>query len=239
MDDRSRRDARNRSDQDRDQFRGGGDSYVSRQAEQFDEGGSWEQDRSISPDSRYSGGMRDWRAASPRDGRDNFGWAAGYAARDAGFGDDYYDNGLGSREETRSRSGRPGTGDFGGHKQSDRDRGLLERAGDEVASWFGDVDAARRREEDHRGKGPSNYKRTDERILEDVCDCLTEDRRVDARNIQVTIKDGEVTLDGTVDSREAKRRAEDIVDDISGVGHVQNNLRVTGSAARPGSPAEG
>ena len=37
---------------------------------------------------------------------------------------------------------------------------------------------------------------------------------------------GEITLTGTVTSRDQKRRAEDVVEDISGVKHVQNNLRV-------------
>lgn len=35
-----------------------------------------------------------------------------------------------------------------------------------------------------------------------------------------------MTLSGTVDSREAKHRAERIVEDLSGVNHVQNNLRI-------------
>ncbi len=105
--------------------------------------------------------------------------------------------------------------------EQDEDRGFLERAGDRIASWFGEDDG-----EDHTGRGPQNYTRSDERILEDVCDNLTDDWAVDARNIQVTVDKGEVTLDGTVGSREEKRRAEDCVDSISGVGHVQNNLRV-------------
>jgi predicted nucleic acid binding AN1-type Zn finger protein len=37
---------------------------------------------------------------------------------------------------------------------------------------------------------------------------------------------GEVTLSGTVDSREAKRRAENIAAEVTGVKDVQNNLRV-------------
>ncbi len=57
---------------------------------------------------------------------------------------------------------------------------MVRRAGDEVASWFGDEDAARRREQDHRGKGPAGYTRSDERIREDANDTLTEDWRVDA-----------------------------------------------------------
>ena len=112
------------------------------------------------------------------------------------------------------------------YDEDDNERGFFDRAGDEIASWFGDEGAARRREMDHTGRGPRNYTRSDERILEDACDRLTDDWAVDARNVQVTVDKGEVTLDGTVGSREEKRRAEDCVDNVSGVGHVQNNLRV-------------
>jgi osmotically-inducible protein OsmY len=115
--------------------------------------------------------------------------------------------------------------EYGYGEQSER--GFFERAGDEVASWFGDAEAARRREQDHRGHGPAGYIRSDERIREDASDKLTEDWRVDARAIEVSVASGEVTLDGSVPSREQKRRAEDLVDSLSGVKHVQNNLRVS------------
>lgn len=118
-------------------------------------------------------------------------------------------------------------------------RGFLERAGDEVASWFGDEDAARRREADHRGRGPSDYTRSDERIREDVNDALTHDWRVDASHVRVTVKDGEVTLEGTVDTRQDKRRAEDLADDVSGVRHVQNNLRLASTARSATAGREG
>lgn len=116
--------------------------------------------------------------------------------------------------------------EYGGYGNRS-ERGFFERAGDEVASWFGDEDAARRREQDHRGHGPAGYTRSDERIREDASDKLTEDWRVDARAVEVSVASGEVTLDGTVPSREQKRRAEDLVDSLSGVKHVQNNLRVS------------
>jgi len=106
------------------------------------------------------------------------------------------------------------------------ERGWFERAGDEVASWFGDEHAARRRERDYSGHGPAGYTRSDERILEDVNDALTDDWGVDARKIQATVSGGDVTLEGTVPSRAQKRRAEDCVEDLSGVRNVQNNLRV-------------
>ncbi|QZH76312.1 MAG: BON domain-containing protein [Erythrobacter sp.] len=115
------------------------------------------------------------------------------------------------------------------------ERGFFEKAGDEISSWFGDEDAERRRREDHRGRGPANYTRSNERILEEACDRLTDDRGVDARNITVTVDEGEVTLDGKVNTRWEKRRAEDCVHDLSGVKHVQNNLRIEQTEMRAGN----
>jgi osmotically-inducible protein OsmY len=109
---------------------------------------------------------------------------------------------------------------------------LWDRASDEVSSWFGDDDAERRRRMDeqrggqHRGRGPKGYTRSDDRIREDVNDRLSDDPHVDASDIEVAVSSCEVTLSGTVDSREAKRRAEDIAERVSGVKHVQNNVRV-------------
>jgi hypothetical protein len=94
----------------------------------------------------------------------------------------------------------------------------------------------------HRGRGPKDYKRSDERIREDINDRLTDDHALDASHITVSVKDGEATLTGNVDSKFAKRRAEDIADMAIGVKHVQNNLRVdTGSAMMPsaGTTASG
>lgn len=81
----------------------------------------------------------------------------------------------------------------------------------------------------HRGRGPKGYKRSDDRIREDLSDRLSDDASLDASNIEVSVSKGEVTLSGTVDSREAKRRAEDCAEACSGVDHVQNNLRVKSS----------
>jgi osmotically-inducible protein OsmY len=78
----------------------------------------------------------------------------------------------------------------------------------------------------HRGKGPTNYRRSDERIREDVCEYLTHDERVDASNIEVNVQEGVVILSGSVDERMAKRRAEDIADSCMGVRDVRNEIRV-------------
>jgi hypothetical protein len=81
-----------------------------------------------------------------------------------------------------------------------------------------------------RGMGPKGYKRSDERIQEEVHERLTEDPHLDASDIEVSVASGEVTLSGFVGNRAEKRYAEDLVERISGIGHVQNNLRIR---ARP------
>jgi hypothetical protein len=80
------------------------------------------------------------------------------------------------------------------------------------------------------GLGPRGYRRSDERIHEDINDRLTDDWRTDASDIEVTVNNGMVTLTGRVDSREEKRRAEDIAESVSGVTDVSNQLRVGPSA---------
>lgn len=63
-------------------------------------------------------------------------------------------------------------------------------------------------------------------MKEYFCDGLTYDRHVDASWIEVQVRNGEVTLSGTVASRDAKRHAENLPERASDVEHVQNNLRV-------------
>ena len=66
----------------------------------------------------------------------------------------------------------------------------------------------------------------DERIREQISDALSGHLRLDAGDIDVEVEDGEVTLSGTVDSREMKTLAEDICDAVQGVTDVTNLLRV-------------
>lgn len=172
----------------------------------------------------------------------------GRGSRESGYGD--YDR---SRFDTgynqgygggfgQNAGGRFGAGHYGDADRDrydrERDRNWLNRAGDEMSSWFGDEDAERRRQMDrmrggHYGRGPQGYSRSDDRIREDVNDRLTDDWRLDASSIEVKVDKAEVTLSGTVDNREDKRRAEDLVENCSGVKHVQNNLRV-----QPASPTQ-
>lgn len=88
------------------------------------------------------------------------------------------------------------------------------------------------RQGEHRGKGPQGYKRSDERIREAICEALTDDAHVDATDIEVTVRDGEVTLSGTVDDRYQKRAAEDAIEHVSGVRDVHNQIRIGGARSR-------
>jgi osmotically-inducible protein OsmY len=79
---------------------------------------------------------------------------------------------------------------------------------------------------EYRGRGPKGYRRSDERIKEDINDRLSDDYYLDASDIEVAVEKTEVTLTGSVNSRNDKRRAEDIADAVSGVTNVENRLRV-------------
>jgi hypothetical protein len=76
------------------------------------------------------------------------------------------------------------------------------------------------------GRGPKGYVRTDDRIREDVCDRLSWHDEVDATEISVSVSSGEVTLEGSVETRHMKRLAEDIAEDVPGVNDVHNRVRV-------------
>jgi osmotically-inducible protein OsmY len=209
----------------------------------------------------YDDRRDDWRRRDDEYGRRNYGrgYGGGYGYGGSGYEGaqdrDYDYPDYRGRERERGGYGYGGVGregysggsygqeDYGyggdggrrvrGYRSGGReDRGWWDRASDEVASWFGDDDAERRRRMDetrqgpHRGRGPRGYTRSDDRIHEDLCDRLSYDPFIDASDVEVTVSGGEVTLNGTVDDRWVKRHAEDIAEEVYGVTHVQNNLRV-------------
>ena len=105
-----------------------------------------------------------------------------------------------------------------------RDGGLPAWGRRERGGYWRQYEAARPQ---YAGRGPKGYKRPDDRIREDICDCMTDDPALDASQIVVEVIDGEVTLSGSVMSRDQKRRAEDVAERTSGVRDVTNQLRVT------------
>jgi len=77
-----------------------------------------------------------------------------------------------------------------------------------------------------RGMGPANYKRSDERIRDDIYERLTDSHVIDARAVMVEVSEGNVTLSGTVNERRMRYAAEDLVERIGGVSNINNQLRV-------------
>ena len=130
-------------------------------------------------------------------------------------------------ETYSSRERRYGPSAYGGWS---RDRSSFERsyapssAGGYAPSLSGGyaTDIPR----GYAGRGPKGYVRTDERIREDVCDRLSSNDEVDATDISVRVENGEVTLEGSVETRHMKRLAEDIAEEVSGVSDVHNTIRV-------------
>jgi hypothetical protein len=178
--------------------------------------------------------------AWPADRADDRGWSGG-AGGDWGASE-------GRREwperEHQWDEQRMGRRPEGGGYRGDRHRGGQGRgfgpgsfgpSGSQGTSLGGRWQSGAREFEDYTGRGPKDYRRSDERIREEVSDRLTDDYSVDASDITVQVKDGEVTLSGSVTTREQKRRAEDLAESISGVREVTNSLRVQrGGATQPG-----
>jgi hypothetical protein len=100
----------------------------------------------------------------------------------------------------------------------------------------------------YRNRAPRNYRRSDDRIFEDVCSVLMASNDVDPSALDVYVTNGEVRLTGTVESRYEKQLAEHLADSVAGVTDVDNQLRIgrvdhttpatppTGTEPLPSSP---
>lgn len=108
--------------------------------------------------------------------------------------------------ETDPESARWRGGDAGGGE-----RGVLQSLSDKLGVW--------------RGTAPRNYRRSDARIREDVCERLWDDPQIDVGDVSVEVREGVVTLEGTISDRRMKHRAEDIAAATAGVQDVHNRIR--------------
>ncbi|MBC7714035.1 MAG: BON domain-containing protein [Rhizobacter sp.] len=113
-----------------------------------------------------------------------------------------YDNSVGNNDWGSSQS-------YASHTSP-------SRSGSQSQSWS----------QSHFGKGPKGYKRSDDRIKEEVCETLARNPRIDASDIEVEVSDAMVTLSGTVDSKDIRRAAEMAIENLSGVDDVKNEIRV-------------
>jgi osmotically-inducible protein OsmY len=69
-------------------------------------------------------------------------------------------------------------------------------------------------------------RRSDDKIHEEIWELLTNNADLDASEVELHVEGGEVTLTGTVDSRDAKWLTEDLVNMVAGVREVNNRLKI-------------
>jgi hypothetical protein len=155
----------------------------------------------------YRAGEMGRRFSAPQSRDDMYGRNADFIPR----------NGSGWRDDARE-SGR-----------MDDDRHLYEGRGNRQSEMpqrnsLGQFTSGRSGQ--HTGRGPKGYRRSDDRINEDVSEALSQDPDLDASEIEVKVQNGEVVLTGTVEERQFKRMAEEIAERCSGVQDVRNEIRV-------------
>lgn len=177
-------------------------------------GEDWEYDQGYSSSEYYgrgSSGNRDFgnRDYGNRGSRFNRSYGTGYGTGSSDYGEGYYgsDWNPGSYDEYGASSSGYGSGYGSGFNRDWRATSYYI-----PGPFF--------------GQGPRGYQRSDERILDDAATRLTFDGRIDAANINLTVNNAEVTLDGAVGTRQQKRFAEDDIEMIPGVKDIHNHLHV-------------
>jgi osmotically-inducible protein OsmY len=151
--------------------------------------------------------------------------AAGYGARGGGYYGAMGGRGgmdIAGRDEGWGRDLHGTDMGFGAREEDDRERGP------------------------HYGRGPKGYRRSDERIREDVCEALADQGHIDASDVDVKVEGGTVILSGTVAERRHKRALEHMAERCRGVSEVHNELRLrredqgrSSQGATHGSHAQG
>lgn len=195
--------------------------------------------------------QRGWSQGRPgyegRYGRGGYGSQGGYGPGryGQGFQGGYSPLSYGQPRsgQTGGWQGREGQGMYGGYGQGGYGQGRVAWP-EERENQFRESEPGRgpsgeqeKQRGQFAGRGPKGYKRSDDRIREDVNEALTRNPDIDASDIEVKVESGEVTLTGTVDSRQTKRLAEDLAEDCSGVHEVHNQLRI--KHPQSGNAAEG
>ncbi|MDQ3281265.1 MAG: BON domain-containing protein [Acidobacteriota bacterium] len=155
-----------------------------------------------------------------------------------------YDRDYDERSRGEFSGGPLDRGGLGGYYARDPHRGGF---GDDYArdgGWSGGGDAQQYAREayaprpSYRGRGPKNWRPSDERIRDTVNELLTDHDGIDATDVEVTVENGEVTLNGMVGSRWEKRLADDIAHSVRGVNDVHNRLRIAEREAQVGKASE-
>jgi hypothetical protein len=84
----------------------------------------------------------------------------------------------------------------------------------------------------HRGRGPKGYRPSDERLREIICERLTDDPFIDASDVTIDVRNCEVTVSGTVETRRMKFAIEDLIADVHGATEIHNLLQLRSGEER-------
>ena len=76
------------------------------------------------------------------------------------------------------------------------------------------------------GQSAKFHRRSDDKIHEEIWELLSHNADLDATDVELHVEAGEVTLTGTVPSRDARWLTEDLVNSVTGVREVNNRLKV-------------
>lgn len=74
--------------------------------------------------------------------------------------------------------------------------------------------------------GPQNWERPDDVIQDEACEIIWRDQSCDPTTIEVSVKDGVLTLNGTVASDKMKQNAEEKLKNLIGLKGLRNHLEV-------------
>jgi len=94
---------------------------------------------------------------------------------------------------------------------------------------WGEAQSQRERQVEQRGSGDrriAQRRRPDEALARELEEILTKDPELDATDIAVDVEGGAVTLSGVVASSDARLLAEELVESVTGVREVHNDLKV-------------
>ena len=157
------------------------------------------------------------------------GWGPGYGQMSGNQrGPRVYEGDRNRGAGYQDRSGRPWHGDmrqgsdrrYGGYGSHSAGHGEPSH-GDATNPW------GQPRGGKPQWRGPKGYQRSDERLKEDISERLMSmGHYVDASDVSIDVKDGKVSLEGSVPERRMKHAIEDVVDECMGVKDIDNRIRV-------------
>jgi len=214
-----------RSLRDDSRFDGSRTHSMQRGYNEYDQGF----DSNLGGRNTYSSGRKDW----DMDRTSSSGYGSSQSSGYNPYGSSRHDSGqtFGSNYSSSGSQRQGYSGSFG----QNSGQGSSESYGQSYGRNSGNYNQGQSRWgsessfESKSGRGPKGYRRSDDRIKEEICDLLTSHHEVDPSEVEIKVSNCEVTLTGSVNSRNEKRMIEDLASQVQGVSDVTNQLRVQSS----------